>query len=223
MRASATTLAPEISANELATLTSLLSREHLAGRHLEIGTAAGGTLAALMRCYPDGKRPSFVVVDPMTYFPDQLATVRRNLAASGLDPDKVDFRVGKSWPMFQRAALDGEAYSFVFIDGSHKLRYVTQDLAWTRLVDPGGIVCLHDYHPDFPGVVEAVDRFLARYSNYQVLRRTETLLVLRKTALSPNAEISWWDRVRAHVLGTVHQLAAGVAKHVRPGAARASS
>ena len=219
MRASATTLAPEISANELETLTSLLSTERLVGRHLEIGTAAGGTLAALMRCYPDGKRPLFVVVDPMTYFPDQLAIIWRNLAASGLDPVKVDFRVGKSWPMFRRAALNGETYSFVFIDGSHKLRYVTQDLAWTRLVEPGGIICLHDYHPDFPGVIEAVDRFLARYSNYQVARQTETLLVLRKTALSPVAEIGWRDRVRAHVLGTVRQLAAGITKHLRPRAA----
>lgn len=222
MRASATTLAPEISANELETLTSLLSTEQLVGRHLEIGTAAGGTLAALMHCYPDGKRPLFVVVDPMTYFPDQLAIIWRNLAASGLDPVKVDFRVGKSWPMFRRAALNGETYSFVFIDGSHKLRYVTQDLAWTRLVEPGGIICLHDYHPDFPGVIEAVDRFLARYSNYQVVRQTETLLVLRKTALSPVAEIGWRDRVRAHVLGTVRQLAAGITKHLRPRAARAS-
>jgi predicted O-methyltransferase YrrM len=219
MRASATTLAPEISANELATLTALLTSERLPGRHLEIGTAAGGTLAALMRCYPDGKRPPFVVVDPMTYFPGQLAIVRRNLAASGIDPDAVDIRVGKSWPMFRRAARNGETYSFVFIDGSHKLKYVTQDLAWTRLVEPAGLIGLHDYHPNHPGVVAAVDRFLSRHSNYQVIGRTETLLVLRKTALSPAAEISRWDRVRALVLGTLHQLSAGIAKRLRQRAA----
>ena len=98
MRASATTLEPEISAGELARVVTLLRAGQLKGRHLEIGTAAGGTLKELMRAYPDGERPPFVVVDPMTYFPDQLAKVRRNLAAAGLDPDRVDFRVGKSWP-----------------------------------------------------------------------------------------------------------------------------
>src|ERR1700687_1759576 len=97
MRASAITLEPEIPKNELARLVALLHAERLKGAHLEIGTAAGGTLRELMRAYPDETRPRFVVVDPMTYFPDQLAKVRRNLKDAGLDPERVDFRVAKSW------------------------------------------------------------------------------------------------------------------------------
>ena len=87
MRASATTLASEVPENELAALKAQLKRRRLKGSHLEIGTAAGGTLKELMRCYPNTARPRFVVVDPMRYFPDQLAIVRRNLASAGLDPD----------------------------------------------------------------------------------------------------------------------------------------
>src|SRR6202521_5341210 len=141
MRASATTLEPEISNNELARLVALLRAERFRGAHLEIGTAAGGTLRELMRVYPDETRPRFVVVDPMTYFPDQLAKVRRNLKDAGLDPDRVDFRVTKSWPALHEARHAGEMFSFIFVDGAHKMRYVTEDIAWAELLEPGGIVC----------------------------------------------------------------------------------
>src|SRR4029079_19590041 len=107
----------------------------LTGPHLEIGTAAGGTLKELILSYPEGKRPPFVVVDPMSYFPDQMGIIRRNLSSAGINPDTIEFRVGKSWPMFQRAEQKGERFSFIFIDGSHKIHHVTEDLAWTRLLE----------------------------------------------------------------------------------------
>jgi hypothetical protein len=213
MRASATTLESEISSNELARLVALLRGARLTGRHLEIGTAAGGTLKELMRAYPDGARPPFVVVDPMTYFPDQLAKVRRNLAAARLDPDRVDFRIANSRPAFQEARRAGETYSFIFVDGAHKLRYVTEDLAWAGLLGPGGFVCFHDYGPAEPGVTMAVDRFLAGHSNYAVVDRVERLLILRK--LGPGRpEVTAWDRLRASLIGFYLQLAAGIRKQL---------
>jgi predicted O-methyltransferase YrrM len=187
----------------------------LGGTHLEIGTAAGGTLRALMLAYPAERRPRFVVVDPMTYFPDQLQIVRRNLAGAGIDPSEVDFRISKSWPAFRAATRAGERFSFIFIDGSHKLHRVTQDLAWTRMLEPGGLVCLHDYTPRMPGVVRAVDRFLARHSNYQIDHRADTLLVIRKSAPSRTREVTTWDHVRAHAINTYHQLARGLTKRLR--------
>jgi predicted O-methyltransferase YrrM len=213
MRASATTLEPEISPNELARLVALLRAERLTGAHLEIGTAAGGTLRELMRAYPDETRPRFIVVDPMTYFPGQLAKVRRNLAVAGLDPDRVDFRVAKSRPALADAKRAGETFSFIFVDGAHKIRYVTEDLGWTALLEPGGIVCFHDYGPAERGVMLAVDRFLARRSNYAVVDRVERLLVVRK--LMPGRdEVSLWDRGRATAIGVYLQLAAGAQKRL---------
>ncbi len=212
MRASATTLAAEVSDNELAALKALLQRRRLVGTHLEIGTAAGGTLKELMRCYPDAERPRFVVVDPMRYFPDQPAIVRKNLASAGLDPERVDFRVGLSWPEFQRAERADERFAFIFIDGSHKIHHVTEDLAWTRLLEPGGIVCFHDYDRNFPGVVLAVDRFLARYRNYRVVEQVESLLIVEKTAASTAKEIGAWDRLRARIINIFHQLQASAKK-----------
>jgi predicted O-methyltransferase YrrM len=212
MRASATTLAAEVSDNELAALKALLKTRRLKGTHLEIGTAAGGTLKELMRCYADAERPRFVVVDPMRYFPDQPAIVRKNLTSAGLDPSQVDFRIGMSWAEFQRAERAGERFSFMFIDGSHKIHHVTEDIAWTRLLQPGGIVCFHDYNLNFPGVMLAVDRFLARFRNYRVVERVESLLIIEKTAASTASEIGAWDRLRARIINISHQLQATARK-----------
>lgn len=217
MRASATTLAAEVSDHELAALKAQLARRRLAGPHLEIGTAAGGTLKELMRGYSNAERPRFVVVDPMRYFPDQLAIVRKNLAGAGLDPDRVDFRVSMSWPAFQRAERAGERFSFIFVDGSHKIHHVTEDLAWTRLLEPGGIVCFHDYNRNFPGVVLAVDRFLARYRNYRAVEQVESLLIVEKTAAGTAKEIGAWDRLHAKIVNIFHQLQASARKRKRAG------
>jgi predicted O-methyltransferase YrrM len=213
MRASATTLEPETSKNELTRLVALLRAERLKGAHLEIGTAAGGTLRELMRAYPDETRPRFVVVDPMTYFPDQLAKVRRNLEDAGLSPNRVDFRVAKSRPALGQARRAGETFSFIFVDGAHKIRYVTEDLAWAELLEPGGIVCFHDYGPAERGVMMAVDRFLARHPNYAVVDRVERLLIVRKLSAG-RGEVSLWDRVRAWAIGLYLQLAAGARKRL---------
>lgn len=49
----------------------------------------------------------------------------------------------------------------VFIDGDHSYEAVKHDiLSWKQKVRPGGILAGHDYHPNFPGVVEAVDECL---------------------------------------------------------------
>jgi predicted O-methyltransferase YrrM len=215
MRASATTLASEVPKHELPALLACLRARQLEGVHLEIGTAAGGTLKELMRCYADGVRPHFVVVDPMRYFPDQLKIVHKNLASAGLDPDQVEFRISKSWPAFRQAEQNGDQFSFIFIDGSHKIHHVTEDLAWTRLLEPGGLVVFHDYSERFPGVTLAVDRFLARYRNYQIVERVDSLLIVEKTAAGVAKEISLWDRQRARLINVFHQLRAGAKKRVR--------
>ncbi len=157
MRPCALTLESELSDNELEYVTQLLNNNALSEFHLEIGTAAGGTLWRLMQSYSDNNRPKFIVVDPMTYFEGQLDIVKDNLLQHGIRSDAVDFRIGKSYELFKRAVSAGEQYDFIFIDGSHKYRYVMKDLRWSRLLRPGGVLCMHDYHPDTMGVIKAAD------------------------------------------------------------------
>ena len=127
----------------------------------------------------------------------------------------MDFRIGTSSRAFRQAARAGERFSFIFVDGSHKIHHVTADIAWTGLLDPGGIVCFHDYDRNFSGVVLAVDRFLARHNNYRVVERVGSLLIVEKTAAGTANEIGAWERLRARIINVFHQLQTSVRKRKR--------
>jgi hypothetical protein len=199
------TLDPETTTAERACIVDLLRKGGLSGKHLEIGTAAGGTLALMMSAYPAERRPPFVVVDPFTYFRGQRDAVDQNLRCAGVDPASVDFRVGFSFPVLQRALPSGERFSFIFIDGNHNTPFVMQDLMWTRLLDVGGYVCLHDYTRKFRGVIWSVEHFLRRYPNYRKVAAVDTLVVLQKQSESTRPEVSGLDIALAKLLRHVHR------------------
>ncbi len=190
MRRCATTLEAEMTPAEHDLLLQTLQQQGCEGLHLEIGTAAGGTLCAMLQAFPPADRPPFVVVDPMQYFPQQRALVEKNLWGHGLNPQEVDFRVTTSAAAFVEAAARQEAYRFMLIDGCHKIRSVMTDLKWTRLLAVGGIVCFHDYTPQHRGVWLAVNRFLSRHRGYEKVAQADSLLVVRKTAASTALEVS---------------------------------
>ena len=214
MRDCATTLASELLEDELCGLLDLLKQKKMSGNHLEIGTAAGGTLLRMMQCYENRARPHFVVVDPMNYFPNQYEIVKTNLSRSGIDPHDVEFRITKGYDAFMRAEDNKEVYDFIFIDGSHKLKYVMQDLCWARLLRKGGLLCLHDYHVKTKGVILAADRFLRKYKNYTRVDLINRLLVLRKNDKSATPEVSVGDRVYASVVSPFVQLRYSMQKRI---------
>ena len=200
MRRCATTLEAEMTPEEHDLLLSLVRQEQRTGPHLEIGTAAGGTLLEMMSCFPAEQRPPFVVVDPMTYFPNQLDTVRSNLSNHGLDPAAVDFRLQTSEAALSAALARQETFDFMLIDGCHKILAVMNDLRWTRLLRVGGVVCFHDYTWQHKGVYLAVNRFLATHRNYGVVGRAGSLLALRKLAASPRPEVSVAEQLYSWLL-----------------------
>lgn len=193
----ATTLEAEMTAAEHALLIQTLRESGRQGTHLEIGTAAGGTLCAMLGAFPEGQRPPFAVVDPMRYFPQQLDAVRKNLRDHGFDPATIDFRIASSQVAYLDAETRHEALDFVLIDGCHKIRSVMTDLKWTRLLSPGGVVCFHDYTPRHRGVWLAVNRLLAKHPNYEAVAQADSLLVVRKTAASITPEVTSSDELFA--------------------------
>lgn len=197
-RESAINLCSEMDEHELVAMRKVIAENKFTGPHLEIGTAAGGTLREILKCY-DKERPSFVVIDPFSYFPNQLDIVLRNLKESGLSADGIEFRKGYSWPECEKALNNKERYDFILIDGHHGFKHVMQDLRWTRMLNVGGVVCLHDYGSRFPGVAWAGDKFLQKYPNYKVIEHTGTLFVLKKSA-EGSSEVSWLDILHADIV-----------------------
>jgi predicted O-methyltransferase YrrM len=214
-RSCATQLTSEMTSPELDALREIIGRRPRKGRHLEIGTAAGGTLCEMMRAATH--RPPFVVVDPMTYFPDQRSTVEHNLTSHGLSLDQVDIRVMRSWEAFQAARSSGETFDFVLIDGTHKFRYVMQDLHWAGLINPLGILALHDYTPRLRAVKWAIDYFLANNRNYHRIGLVDSLLLLEKTAPDGPDGPRLMSHARASLIHPLFQFENSVRKRLGMG------
>lgn len=211
-RPSATKLTPEMTPREVEMLRRVVRDRALPGPHLEIGTAAGGTLCELMKAAT--RKPPFVVVDPMKYFAGQRATVERNLAQHGLPVSQVEFRELRSAEALEAARAAGESFDFILIDGGHKLRNVAQDLGWAALVNVGGIIALHDYQPSTRGVMWAVDYFLRQNRNYRRVERVDSLVVLEKSAADAARGVRTMPAAMATTLQPLLQLERSVRKRL---------
>jgi predicted O-methyltransferase YrrM len=204
MRSCALSLRPEMSDEELLALQNHLQSESLHGNHLEVGTAAGGTLCHLMKQYSEDKRPAFYVVDTMEYFPQQQEIVRRNLSQNGLSHNSVHFFVMNSRAAQRECEKQELFFDFILIDASHKIRDVMDDLRWLRFLNLGGIACFHDYSTRFKGVVWPIDRFLKKNDHYKKVELAGSLLFLRKLSHVTKSEVNLvdfaWSRILAPVL-----------------------
>ena len=201
---------------ELSFILDIIHKTRFRGKHIEIGTAAGGTLVRMMKVFKAHERPTFIVVDPMTYFEDQLNIVKKNLQDNGLSASEVDFRIKKSSEAFLEASQDGESFEFIFIDASHKVHRITEDLRWTRLLKKGGIVCIHDYdYNSSKGVTLAVNRFLRKNPNFVKIGCIQTLMALHKTHESLRREISFVDRFWSRILAPLMQAETSLKKRFK--------
>ena len=82
--------------------------------------------------------------------------------------------IGLSVEVAKKFASQGQSFDMVFLDAAHDYASVKQDiLAWTPLVAPGGLLCGHDYGPNWPEVQVAVDELIpnAKTGNNQIWYR----------------------------------------------------
>lgn len=214
MRPCAETLEAEMSKEELDLLLNVISRAEARKVHLEIGTAAGGTLWRMINCFKGKHHHPFVVVDPMNYFPNQLEVVKSNLVKHGVDLDKVEFRQIPSSTALIQARKEGERFSFILIDGRHKIRYVMDDLMWGELVEEGGLLCLHDYSENYPGVFISVNWFINKNPHYSIEGKAGSLLVLRKERLGSATEVGISGQLYALLWAPYLQLRPSILKRL---------
>ena len=212
-RLSSTTLQSEMTQVELGELCHLLRERSWAGMHLEIGTAAGGTLCAMMKAAT--KQPHFMVVDSMRYYPDQRQIVEQNVISHGLPLKKVTIQEMHSWDGYIKAQKNGDRFDFILVDGSHKLRHVVEDLHWANLLNIGGVLALHDYHPNTPGVIIAADYFLAQNGNYRNAGLSDSLLLLEKINTDAPGGVRLMPDFWATLLQLYLQLRASLNKRLK--------
>lgn len=171
---------PEMTNEEQNLLRRLIRKNSFTGKHLEVGTAAGGSLCLMMKALNREGSDGFVVVDRMTYFENQHQCVLDNIKLNGLDHNNVRFIVENSRVAYKLAMLEGLRFDFILVDAGHKALPVMLDCRWASLLNVGGIVCFHDYADRCPGVIWAVDRFLRKTNNYVVHDMADSLLAIRK-------------------------------------------
>lgn len=126
---------------------------------VEIGVFLGRSLAYLTegaqgspvygvdpRDLPRPSKPKYS--DPKTY-----AAAQRYLEGYPVTLIRgFSVETAKNWPPDQRIGL-------LYIDADHRFMPVLQDFAaWAPHLDLGAWVCFDDCHPDFPGVIEAVQK-----------------------------------------------------------------
>lgn len=140
------------------------------GDVLEIGSYFGRSAALLARCLQPGE--TLVACD---------AFERETQDSYASTPSVEDLRraIGLVNPDFDFGQLDARSclsteldlaptarFRFVHIDGGHDAETAYHDIAFAaaRLL-PRGVIAVDDYaHPDWPGVTEAVDRFLGTHA-----------------------------------------------------------
>ena len=71
---------------------------------------------------------------------------------------QVSIQVGYSYDVVEE--FPDNYFDFIYIDGCHLYGCVKSDLNtyWPKL-KKGGLMCGHDYHDNYPGVIKAVEEF----------------------------------------------------------------
>ena len=181
MRQSGIDLSSECTLAERSCIMDAIKTIKQGGNFLEIGTAAGGTLKEIIKTADEEKlEAAFYVLDPFTYYPDQLTKVCQNLSKSDIDPSRVTFWEGTTDSHITKALEDRLNFKFIFIDGDHKAYPVMNDLRWMELLEVGGVACFHDYCDKFPGVAWSLEHFLSRNDQFRIILKSETLRVVKR-------------------------------------------
>lgn len=208
-RESAITLKSEMTDAEVFSIKNAIKNSKLTGLHIEIGTAAGGTLCEILKCYQNELKvvpPQFIVIDPLTYFDDQYEKICLNLKINGLSQNNITFEKNKSSVVFRNLSGHAGEIDFILIDGNHKINHFVGDLRFSRYLRAGGLLLIHDYSNNFKGIHSATNTFLNKYRNYEVLSHVDCLLILRKKSRSNSLEISPFNLLSAHFCNLLDQI-----------------
>jgi len=128
---------------------------------LEIGSGRGGSMIGMKLAKPGA---TFMTIDPFAPYDETSAhgTVKdypgfkhaaflENIKDFDINPEVVQL---KSSDAFE--TLRDRSFDLIYIDGNHSYDPAKLDMMdYQHLLKPDGVFCGHDYHPRFPGVIDA--------------------------------------------------------------------
>lgn len=175
--------------NEAALLYQLAADVPKCGTIVEVGSYQGKSTVALAlgvktKHYFDAALlyaidPRHTTKDTMTDFSmtNQSAFFKNLLAFDVSDTVRVINL--SSWEAHLTWSETRNSIDLVWIDGNHNYQYVSEDAyMWSQQITPDGKIIFHDYNnPDFPGVRQAVNEFVAN-SKWQITQTVDTIAVL---------------------------------------------
>lgn len=150
----------------------------------EIGTHIGASTLYIARALKNiSSLASVTTVDILDVNQDQAPWRQLNLSmsprsfAQKLDClDHISFKVSPALDFMKNV---DETFDLIFLDGDHSSTAVYQEMSEAlKLLNPGGIILLHDYYPDakplfsngiiIPGPFRATDRINKENNNIEV-------------------------------------------------------
>jgi predicted O-methyltransferase YrrM len=151
---------------ELAWLYDTCAKSH---RHMEIGTYGGRSMFVAAHAMGQGE---LVTIDARVSERGIPASLIASIAQSAAThcPERVNISMVNSDSIEAAKSVDGN-FDSIFIDGDHAYDRVLADIeTWLFRLNPGGIICGHDYWPNHWGVMEAVQKVFA--GNFAVVPQT---------------------------------------------------
>ncbi len=129
---------------------------------LEIGSGKGGSLATMALA---NETAELINIDNFERYTEETHAglgvnffyyeeFKENMKKLG-----IDNRVStiKKWSDDAVDLVPNNHFDLIFIDGNHGYKNLLNDISnYKPKVKAGGILCGHDYHPRFPGVIKAV-------------------------------------------------------------------
>lgn len=139
---------------------------------VEIGTADGQSVITMILANDTLK---VVCIDPEILVTSFLWNITSNRLSS-----RVDWIPTTSKGAFEKCKFE-EKFNFVFIDAVHTYEAVKEDfLMWSSLLKKNGLIAFHDYHPNHPGSVRAIDECIINNKDYNIFLKQGAVVCGRK-------------------------------------------
>jgi precorrin-6B methylase 2 len=147
-------------------LFMLARRFKTGGRIVEIGSGQGGSICTMGLAIDRNPAVELISIDKFQPYDEKthagwMFNVDRfsyKKFVYNLEIRNIKARNIFKWSFEAVGDIEDKSCDIVFIDGNHSYQSVKDDINWyLPKIKEGGIICGHDFHPRFPGVMIAVE------------------------------------------------------------------